>query len=118
MNYKSYDLKNITEIANGDEWFIRDMLLLFVNNVTEDIGKIQTLIPLEKWTSIAEVAHKMVPRFAYLSASQLQNLSSDIEKSVLIDNNLSEIAEKAEKLCKDSTMLVEQLKNDFDFLSN
>jgi HPt (histidine-containing phosphotransfer) domain-containing protein len=69
---------------------------------------------LEKWTEIAETAHKLASNFAYLGADKLQALAADIEKSVLCDNNLSGIAEKTEKMYHDGILLIGQLKEKFE----
>ena len=116
MEHKSYDLRNLQEIGQGDEVFIREMMISFIENVTIDIEKIRNSRALKDWTTVAQIAHKMVPRFAYLSANHLHVLSADIEKSVLIDNNLIGIAEKTDEFCDGCVLLIEELKNDFDFL--
>ena len=110
---KLYNLKKINEIADGDQEFVRDMLVTFVENVTIDIDRIQSFRPLENWTAIAEMAHKLASNFAYLGASNLHALSADIEKSVLHDHDLNGIADKTDKLCNEGIILVTQLKNDF-----
>ena len=113
MNHKLYNLKKINEIAHGDQEFVLDMLVTFVENVTIEIDRIQSFRPLENWTAIAETAHKLASNFAYLGAPKLHALAADIEKSVLSDGNLTGIAEKTEQMCGDGIMLVDQLKNDF-----
>jgi len=117
LRHKLYDLSKLQEIAQGDEAFVRDMLETFVSNVADDVGKMQTFLRVKDWASIASIAHKLVSRFAYLNASELQELSIDVENSIQIDNNLTGIDEKADKLCKESIVLIEKLKEDFSFLS-
>ena len=112
MERKLYDLRKMQEIAQGDEAFIKDMVDMFLSNVTEDISNVRTFQELEDWKAIAAIAHKLVSRFAYLNASDLQELAADIENSVLIDGNLSDINTKTEKLCSDSIILLDTLKED------
>ena len=112
MVQKLYNLKKINEIAQGDQEFVLDMLVTFVENVTLEIERIQLFRPLENWTAIAETAHKLASNFAYLGAQNLQALASDIEKSVFHDHNLTGIAEKTGQMCDAGIMLVGQLKND------
>lgn len=109
-----YSLKKLEEIAQGDEGFVREMLVTFVENVTTEIDNIQLLKSSENWTDIAETAHKLASNFAYLGADDLHALAADIEKSVLCDNNLTGIDEKTEKLCNDGIQLVSQLKEKFE----
>ena len=114
MAHRLYNLKKLNEIAQGDETFIRDMAVEFVLNVTASLESIQALKPAEKWTTIAEIAHKLASNYAYLGADKLKALAADIERSVLNDNNLTGISEKTEEMCNDSILLISQIKKDFD----
>jgi len=109
-----YNLEKLEEIAQGDESFIREMLVTFVENVTAEVDSIQSLKSSEKWTDIAETAHKLASNFAYLGADALRVLAADIEKSVLSDHNLTGVAEKTEKLCVGGIQLINQLKEKFE----
>ncbi|MDR1153292.1 MAG: Hpt domain-containing protein [Bacteroidales bacterium] len=117
MDQKLYNLKKMDEIAQGDQGFIRDMLVTFVENVTAEIEGIRSLKTAEKWTVIAETAHKLASNFAYLGADGLHALAADIEKSVMNDHNLTGVADKTDKLCSEGILLVDQLKKDFDIVS-
>ena len=114
MDHKLYNLKTLVEIAQGDQDFVRSMVDTFVENVTAEIDSIHSFQSLEKWTDIAETAHKLVSNFAYLGANSLQALAADIEKSVLFDKNLTDIAGKTEKMCVDGILLISQLKEKFE----
>ena len=114
MGQKLFNLKKLDEIAQGDETFVRDMVVEFVKNVTAAVDQIQTFKSAEKWKDIAEIAHKLASNFAYLGADTLQALASDIEKSVLCFNNLTGITEKTEKMCTDGILLMGQLKEKFE----
>jgi len=114
MDHKLYNLRKLDEIAQGDQGFIRDMLVTFVENVTAEIESIQSLKLVENWTSIAETAHKLASNFAYLGADRLHVLAADIEKSVIHDQNLTGVAEKTDNLCNDGVLLISQLMKDFD----
>ena len=116
MVHKCYSLKKISDIANGDQEFVRELLGMFVENVTTDIERVQSFRPEENWTAIAETAHKLASNFAYLDAHSLHLLAADIEKSVINDHNLTGIADKTEQMCNEGIMLIRQLKNDFCFL--
>ena len=113
MINKLYNLKKLDEIARGDQEFVRDMAVIFVENVTAAIGDIQSLKTVENWTAIGETAHKLASNFAYLGSGSLHVLAADIEKSVLKDNNLTGVSDKTDKLCNESVLLVSQLKKDF-----
>ena len=117
MKQKTYSLDKLNEISQGDESFVNDMLVTFVENVSEDVRKLEWSKAVEGWRTVGELAHKMVTRFAYLDAQNMQQLAADIEKSVLNENDLTAIDEKTEKLISGSSALLNELKNDFDFLN-
>ena len=117
MMQKSYSLKKLNEIGQGDQEFINGMLVTFIENVTNATEKIKNLRLDKNWTDIAEIAHKLASNFAYLDSKSLQTIASDIEKSVLNDNDLTGIEEKTDKMYKNTILLIEELRNDFDFLS-
>jgi len=112
MSDKMYNLKKLNEISQGDQEFVHEMIVTFIENVTVEISDIQLLKSTEEWVVIAEKAHKLASNFAYLGADSMHDLAADIEKRVINDNNLTEIAEKTEKLCHDGTILINQLKKD------
>lgn len=113
MVHKHYNLKKLDEIAQGNQGFIREMLVTFVENVTSEINSIQSFKAAMDWVSIAEAAHKLASDFAYLGANSLHALAADIEKSVLNDNNLTGVTDKTDKLCNEGILLISQLKKDF-----
>jgi len=113
MGRRLYNLRKLDEIAQGNKEFIREMLVTFIENVTTEIGRIQTFKSTENWTAIAESSHKLASNFAYLGANSLHALAANIEKSVLNDRNLTGIADKTDNLCNEGILLISQLKKDF-----
>ena len=116
MVHDLYNLDKLNEIAQGDENFVREMVVTFVENVTSSIDNIQSYKSLEKWKDIAETAHKLASNFAYLGAGNLQALAANIEKSVLCDNNLDGIADKTDEMCSGAILLIGQLKEKFEII--
>jgi HPt (histidine-containing phosphotransfer) domain-containing protein len=114
MADKLYNLIKLDEIAQGDENFIHDMVVTFVENVAIDIKSVRELKSSENWTAVAEIAHKLASNYAYLGSEHLHILAVHIEKSVLNDKNLVGILEKAEQMCSGSDLLINELKKDFN----
>ena len=114
MANQQYNLKRLSEIAQGDEGFVREMVATFVENVIAEIELIQNLKISESWNNIAEIAHKLASNFAYLGADDLHALAVDIEKNVLIDRNLLAIPQKTERLCESGLLLINELKKEFN----
>ena len=117
MEQKLYDLKKLQEIAMGDDSFVHEMLEAFIKNVSIDIETVKSLKVAENWSGVAEKAHKLASNFAYLNNSNLHKQASNIEKDVFY-GNLTGIADKTDKLYNETILLIEQLKQDFDYLSH
>ena len=116
MEQKLYDIKKLQEISMGNETFVQKMLVTFVENVAIDIELVKTHRSAENWNAVAERAHKLASNFAYLNATDLQQMASSLEKSVIHEGDLTGIAEKADELYNVTVSLIEQLKLDFNFL--
>ena len=117
MDDVRYNLKKLDEIAQGDQGFIREMLITFVENVTAEIDNIQSFKSAENWTAIAEAAHKLASNFAYMGAPVLHALAADIERSVIKDHDLVGIEEKTNSMCRNGSLLIKQIKKDFNIMS-
>ena len=117
MEPKSYSLNRLNDMSQGDKEFVQSMLVMFVENVINSIDMIRPLKTAENWRAIGEIAHKLASNFAYLDSGSLQEIAIDIERSTLIHNNLTGIADKIEKMCNDAVILVTQIKSDFDFFN-
>ena len=113
MADKLYNLKKLKEIAQGNDGFIQEMVVTFVENVTNEIESIQKLKATENWMAIAEISHKLASNFAYLGSDMLHALAGDIEKSVINDHNFNNVAEKADRMCTEGRLLINELKKDF-----
>jgi len=117
MEHRLYNLKKLNELAQGDKNFVRDMVVMFVENVTSSVNDIYSLKPVENWKKIGEIAHKLATNFAYLGADKLQTIAADIEKSILCDKNLDGVAEKTEAMCNDAILVIGQLKEKFEIIN-
>ena len=114
MDHKLYNLKKLEEIARGNQEFIREMVVTFVENVSGDLGNVLLFKSVGNWKSIGETAHKIASNFAYLGADGLHNLAANIEMSVLSDNDLTGIVEKTNQLYQEGVLMVDQVKKDFN----
>jgi HPt (histidine-containing phosphotransfer) domain-containing protein len=116
MEQKAYNLNKIQDISGGDQDFIKDMIATFIENVSDAVEKIQTLKSIEDWKTIGEISHKLASNFAYMGADSLHDIAGSIEKSVIIESDLAGIAEKTDKLCNGTIVLLNQMKEDFSYL--
>ena len=111
---KLYSLEKLKEIAQGDDAFVREMAITFIDNVSVEITNIQKLIDEGEWKTIGGIVHRLAPNYAYMGAETLYKLAADIEKKIKDDYNLTETTTITRQMCADSLVLIDELKKYFD----
>lgn len=114
---KNYSLEYLESISGGDKEFIKDMLQTFVKTVPEELKKIQQSIQNSNWKKAGEEAHKFGSNLLYLELNELKNIIITIETYGLEMEHTEEIPVLFDKLSAGCYQIIEQLKNDFDYLN-
>jgi len=76
------DLKNLYHISGGDEQFVKQMLISFIDSTRNGLIEMQEAVNSGKFEPVAELAHKMMPPCRHLGVSDLAILLKKIEESV------------------------------------
>jgi signal transduction histidine kinase/HPt (histidine-containing phosphotransfer) domain-containing protein/ActR/RegA family two-component response regulator len=92
------NLQNLYHISGGDEKFVKQMLLSFIDSTNKGLNEIKSKVSSGQIDSIGELAHKMLPPCRHIGASDLCNLLKKIEENVLKKAE----TEPLEKLTNDS----------------
>jgi signal transduction histidine kinase/DNA-binding response OmpR family regulator len=92
------NLHNLYHISAGDEQFVKQMIITFVNTTQNGLKEMQEAAVSVKWESVADLAHKLLSPCRHIGAADLYNLLSTVEKH--IRNNVS--GEPVEALIKKS----------------
>jgi signal transduction histidine kinase/CheY-like chemotaxis protein/HPt (histidine-containing phosphotransfer) domain-containing protein len=80
------NLHNLYHISGGDEQFVKQMLVSFINTTKKGLNDMQEAVISGQWESVADLAHKMLPPCRHIGATDLCNLLKKIEES--IQNNV------------------------------
>lgn len=88
------DLRNLYHISEGDDNFVKQMLLTFINTTRQGLSEMQEAVSSGNNESVANLAHKLLSPCRHIGAKDLWNLLNEIEKG--IRNNV--IAEPLETL--------------------
>jgi len=110
LENKLYSLEKLKEIAQGDEAFIQDMIITFVDSVSEEVNNIQRLMEAGEWEAVGRIAHKLIPNYAYMDSEALFALSADIENKIQNNGDLTEIMAMTRQMCADSLVIIDELK--------
>ena len=74
-------LHNLYHISGGDEKFVKQMLVSFIDSTEKGLNDMQDAAKSGRLESIAELAHKMLPPCRHIGASDLCNLLKKIEET-------------------------------------
>ncbi len=85
------DLSNLRHIAGGDEKFIMEMLNAFIADAEKGIGDMSELLKTGDAAGIAEVSHKLIPKFRHLGAVEMASLLAVIETAGRKGEGVSEV---------------------------
>lgn len=76
------NLQNLYHISGGDDQFVKQMLVSFIDSTKKGLDDMQEAVRTGKLDSIADLAHKMLPPTRHVGATDLCNLLKKIEETV------------------------------------
>ena len=110
---KLYSLNKLKEIAQGDDAFVQELIVTFVDTVSAEVTNIQRLMDVNEWKTIGGIVHKLAPNYAYMDSESLYELAADIEKKIQNSCDLNEITAMTRQMCSDSLTLIAELKKTY-----
>lgn len=81
-NPEKINLNNLYHISGGDEQFVKQMLISFIESTDKGLNEMKSVASSGQSGQISELAHKMLPPCRHIGASQLCNLLKQIEDGV------------------------------------
>jgi len=75
------DLSSLLHIAGGDEKFVGEMLAAFIADAERGIGEMNELLEKADGAGIAEISHKLIPKFRHLGAGEMAAILARIESA-------------------------------------
>lgn len=94
----SYSLQNLKYLSQGDEQFIKEMVLSFIENSQINMQGIENAIVAGDILQIIEHSHKMKPAVTLLKTGIVQQLTLDILQMARDNRPLGEISQKTKSL--------------------
>ncbi len=76
------NLQNLYHISGGDEQFVKQMLVSFIDSTNKGIDELCEAVKLDQNDSAADLAHKMLPPSRHIGAQDLCNLLRKIEENI------------------------------------
>jgi HPt (histidine-containing phosphotransfer) domain-containing protein len=105
------DLSYLSSLANGSNEFIQQMISVFMEQTPKALDSIDNSLLKKDWKSLAAVAHKIKPSFAFMGIKQLEPVIADIEDSCQKEQNLDSLSDKineVRQVCKCAMVELEE----------
>jgi signal transduction histidine kinase/CheY-like chemotaxis protein/HPt (histidine-containing phosphotransfer) domain-containing protein len=78
---KKINLDNLYHIAGGDEQFVKQMLVSFLESTKKGLDEMKEAVRTGGLETVAELAHKMLPPCRHIGALELSGLLKKIEEN-------------------------------------
>jgi len=108
-----YNLDKIREMAEGDEEFIQSVISVFLEEVPEDLGGLETAVGSGDYEQIYKLSHKIKPNVDLLGMENTRALALEMETLGKNRENLEGIRERFPRLKKDVEQVIIELQKDF-----
>ena len=106
-------MDKIREMAEGDEEFIQSVISVFLEEVPEDLGGLETAVGSGDYEQIYKLSHKIKPNVDLLGMENTRALALEMETLGKNRENLEGIRERFPRLKKDVEQVIIELQNDF-----
>jgi HPt (histidine-containing phosphotransfer) domain-containing protein len=82
---KPYDLTSIFAITEDNPGFLAKLILVFSDNISNDILLINEAAKVGKWEEVGQLAHKMKPSLKHFGVTTLVDVIADLEHQTSSD---------------------------------
>ena len=103
------NLAYLQDIADGNAEFMVEMIDIFLKQTPDYLLQIEQALVLEDWQTVAEIAHKIRPTFAFVGADETKEQMARIETLARSGKDLAEIAPIFKQTLSSSSELFEKL---------
>ena len=82
---KPYDLASIFAITEDNPGFLTKLILVFTDNISNDILLINEAAKVGKWEEVGQLAHKMKPSLKHFGVTSLVDVIANLEHQTNTD---------------------------------
>ncbi|MFM6976874.1 MAG: Hpt domain-containing protein [Sphingobacteriaceae bacterium] len=85
-------LAYLHDIADGSNEFMVEMIDIFLHQTPGYLNQIETAIQHKDWVTVAEIAHKLRPTFAFIGVQEAIDAMATMEKYARSGMHLDQIS--------------------------
>jgi len=105
------DLRNLYHISGGDNQFVRQMLVSFIETTGKGLNEMQEAVRNHQWEPAADLSHKIQPPCRHVGAVTLFNLLNRIEKGIRKDDHTESFEKLAENALLEFDVVSRQIND-------
>jgi HPt (histidine-containing phosphotransfer) domain-containing protein len=96
-NRKLYNLGELKKMSNNDDTFIRQTLIIFLENSEEAIAGFRKSLHERNWKTAGELAHKILPSCRHLEIDSIVSSLIEIKSKTIIESRNDCMAQKIQE---------------------
>ncbi len=113
---KPYDLTSIFAISEDNPGFLAKLILVFSDNISNDILLINEAAKVGKWGEVGQLAHKMKPSLKHFGVTSLVDVIANLEHQTNADTQyLNSLVDELNNVLND---VLRGLRNEFPEVFN
>lgn len=90
------DLHNLYHLSGGDEKFVKQMLISFIETTEKGLNELKESVAKQQWGSAADISHKIQPPCRHTGAMDLYKLLNKIERTIRNNENTGSVEAMAD----------------------
>ncbi len=99
-------------MADNDDEMIQTMLGMLLEELPEEMGKLQELSLAQNWDELTRVSHKMKSTLAFVGNDAMTNANKELERTTKYNVDLHLVPSLMATLTEEFPRVMEALKNE------
>ncbi len=85
------NLSYLSDIASGSSEFMIEMIDMFLEQTPGYVDEMSQAISNQSWSTVADIAHKIKPTFAFMGLESAKDSMAEIERKARNQDNVQDI---------------------------
>lgn len=107
-----YDLNELRSVTKKNKAFFNEMVETFISNAMTGINQIKAALEQQKWKTIEETSHRLIPSFKHLKINKVVSDLTELKDKVVSQTDLDRIKALVIRIETDTLQVIEHLKNE------